>query len=58
MAREIKPAKEELTRLQSDQGKAAGGGLTAKQTPYRPGTAPAPGLRAQRAVVILRRPHP
>ena len=33
--------------------KAAGGVLTAKQAPHRPGTAPAPGLRAGRAVVIL-----
>jgi hypothetical protein len=28
------------------QRKAAGGALTAKQAPRRPGTAPAPGLRA------------
>src|SRR5262245_61777723 len=27
--------------------KAAGGVLTAKQAPHRPGTAPAPGLRAE-----------
>src|SRR6187431_151214 len=33
--------------------KAAGGVLTAKQAPHRPGTAPAHGLRAERAVVIL-----
>src|SRR5206468_1609827 len=33
--------------------KAAGEVLTAKQAPHRPGTAPALGLRAGRAVVIL-----
>jgi hypothetical protein len=33
--------------------KVAGGVLTAKQAPHRPGTAPALGLRAERAVVIL-----
>jgi hypothetical protein len=33
--------------------RAAGGVLTAKQAPHRPGTAPAHGLRAERAVVIL-----
>ena len=31
----------------------SGGVLTAKQAPHRPGTAPALGLRAGRAVVIL-----
>src|SRR5262245_8355734 len=36
--------------------RAAGGALTAKQAPHRPGTAPALGLRAERAGVILRRP--
>jgi len=33
--------------------KAAGGVLTAKQAPHRPGTAPAHGLRAGRAATIL-----
>src|SRR5439155_55249 len=33
--------------------RAAGGVLTAKQAPHRPGTAPAHGLRAERAVTIL-----
>src|SRR4051794_186014 len=33
--------------------KAAGGVLTAKRAPHRPGTDPAHGLRAERAVVIL-----
>ena len=38
--------------------KAAGGVLTAKQAPHRPGTAPAPGLRAGRDVPPwYRRPH-
>ena len=32
--------------------KAAGGVLTAQRAPRRPGTAPAPGLRAERAAVI------
>src|SRR6478672_9880708 len=32
---------------------AAGGVLAAKQAPHRPGTAPAHGLRAEGAVVIL-----
>jgi hypothetical protein len=35
--------------------KAAGGVLTAKQAPHRPGTAPALGLRAWRAVIFLER---
>src|SRR5262245_25950636 len=34
------------------QRKAAGRVLTAKQAPHRPGTAPALGLRAGRAVVL------
>ena len=33
--------------------KAAGGVLTAKQAPHRPGTAPAPGLRAGRDVLLI-----
>ena len=31
--------------------KAAGGVLTAKQAPHRPGTAPALGLRAERVAI-------
>ena len=38
--------------------KAAGGVLTAKQAPHRPGTAPAHGLRTERAVVILSQTTP
>src|SRR5262249_51606458 len=40
------------------RSKAAGGVLTAKQAPHRPGTAPAPGLRAERAAVILSQTTP
>ena len=32
---------------------AAGGALTAKQAPRRPGTAPAPGLRAGKVAVAI-----
>src|SRR5204862_8002835 len=38
--------------------KAAGGVLTAKRAPHRPGTAPALGLRAARAVVFLSQTTP
>src|SRR5262249_13860220 len=44
-------AEEEVTAI-GLENKAAGGALTAKQAPHRPRTAPAPGLRAGRAVVI------
>ncbi len=37
----------------SRRTKAAGGVLTAKQAPHRPGTAPAPGLRAERCPPIV-----
>src|SRR5262245_53687134 len=38
--------------------KAAGGVLTAKQAPHRPGTAPAPGLRAwEMCLALYRRPN-
>src|SRR5207302_5622736 len=38
--------------------KAAGGVLTAKQAPHRPGTAPAPGLRAGRCPAMLSQTNP
>src|SRR5262245_407606 len=41
-----------LQAVPANQRKAAGGALTAKQAPHRPGTAPALGLRAGRAGVI------
>ena len=37
---------------QSSRTKAAGGVLTAKQAPHRPGTAPALGLRAGNDVLF------
>jgi hypothetical protein len=39
--------------LTTDKRKAAGGVLTAKQAPYRPGTAPALGLRAGVAALAI-----
>jgi len=41
------------TELSHDKKPAAGEVLTAKQAPHRPGTAPALGLRAAGAIVIL-----
>ena len=46
-------ARRAFQTVQRDQLQAAGGVLTAKQAPHRPGTAPALGLRAGRAVIIL-----
>src|SRR5262249_54490235 len=37
-----------FSKLRTAKSKAAGGVLTAKQAPHRPGTAPALGLRAER----------
>src|SRR5262245_48920920 len=34
------------------RGRAAGGALTAKRAPRRPGTAPAPGLRAEEGSIM------
>src|SRR6476619_3241159 len=45
---------EEPSRIPArTSNEAAGGVLTAKQAPHRPGTAPAHGLRAAGAAVIL-----
>src|SRR5262249_9810331 len=43
----------DVRRSHATQRKAAGGALTAKQAPRRPGTAPALGLRAGRVVTSL-----
>jgi hypothetical protein len=47
------PPRSRLTQGSYAATKAAGGVLTAKQAPHRPGTAPALGLRAGEAAAAI-----